>query len=179
MKYIKLFENYDDSLTLIEVLEKLGYTKIKKIADGGSSVIYKTSIPNTIIKVTNSAISANTMQYVMDNLNGHPNFIKTKKILRVVGDVTITDSYYNYNEYVLNSYPLYVMEFEDLDRVKKSDMKNINYVELLDICDMNNITHQDLHKDNLMIRRSDGEVVMIDILDDSLPKQDIETVSIA
>jgi hypothetical protein len=172
MKFLKLFENFDKNMSLIDILNKLGYKNVKKIANGGSSTIYTCSKKGTIIKVTNSFISANTCLWIKNNID-HPNIIKIKKVFKVLGDVTILDSYYNWNEIYLNSYPLYIIETEDLDRLKKSDLSKINHEELLDLCTSLGIKHQDLHVDNLMKRGDD--IVMIDILDDSLPKQNIET----
>lgn len=179
MKYLKLFENFNDKeLSLVDVLNNMGYKKIRKIANGGSSTIYTCSEKGTILKVTNSFISANTCQWIKNNIPNHPNIIKIKNVYKVTGKVTILDSYYNWNEYYLNSYPLYVIESEDLDRLNKNDMKKVNHDELLDLCDFLGIRHQDLHKENLMKRKSDNEIVMIDILDDSLPKQDIKEINI-
>lgn len=179
MLYLKLFEDFiKESYSLVDILHELGYTKVKKIANGGSSVIYTCSLPNTILKVTNNKISANTMQYIQNNLNDNPNFIHVKKVRKITGNLTINDIFYNHNEYYLNSYPLYVMEFEDLEQLSKSEIKNLNYDELYDICDSVGITHQDLHKDNVMKRKSDNKIVMVDVLDDSLPQQNIETVNL-
>ncbi len=179
MKYLKLYEdyeNYSEYLSLKDVLLKLGYKNPKQIANGGSSTIWKTSENNDIIKLSNSSISANTMEYIKNNIDS-TSFIKTKKVYRVVGDVIINDMYYNYNPYELNRYPLYVLEMEYLEQLSKKDLKTIDYNELLDVCYENGIQHQDLHKDNIM-KRKNGEIVLVDVLDDSLPKQDIETINI-
>ncbi len=182
MRYLPLFENYndDETLSLQEVLLRLGYKKPRKIAKGGSSTIWTCSDKDIIIKMTNNKVSANTMMYVKNNIN-HPNFIKIHKIYKVLSDnndLMINDANYNWNPYVLNKYPLYIIETEDLERLSKTDMKNVDYDDLLELCDEHGIHHQDLHKDNLMKRKSDGKIILIDLLDDSLPKQDISTQTI-
>lgn len=185
MKYLPLFESFDEDedetyLSLKDVLVALGYKNPRKIAKGGSSTIWVCSNTDNIIKLTNNYTSANTMQYVKNNID-HPNFINIKKIYKVLSndkDLMINDMNYNWNPYILNKYPLYVIETEDLEQLSKKDIKNLDCDYLLELCEEHGIRHQDLHKDNLMKRKSDNEIVLIDLLDDSLPKQDISTQTI-
>lgn len=181
MKHIlslnEYLEHNIETKSILDILKIVYKTKnIKKIGSGEFGVVF--SIKDLIIKVTGSYISANSMSFIKNN--PHPNIIKVFNVYKLNShnDVVISDSFFNYNEFYLESYPLYIIEMEDLEKISKSEYKNIDFDLLSDITTDLGMYNTDLHYNNIMKRKSDGEIVIIDIMADNLDKQKIDQIYI-
>lgn len=172
MNYLKLFENYNKKeIQWIEALDLLGYEINDVLGFGEMGIVYSLENRNDIVvKITTSQIEANTALYVK-KLN-HKNIVDIKNVYRLKSDeYLISDSRTNWIPLNLEKYKLYVIEIENLEEVGNWDNEKIENAN--NFLKKNNINNEDFHQEQVMYKN--GEPVIIDIYDSTLPQKEIET----
>ena len=169
MKYFKLYENYDKEITWLESAKMAGYEIDRQLGEGSMSIVFSLKDSDSVLKITNSRITANTAKFLQNNID-HPNVTKILDVKHIkASEYSIVDDRTNW--YPIDD--LYLILIGDLDQEGDYNEDIVN--KTLEYLEEKGVHNDDFHKDNIMYNKM-GEPVIIDIMDGSLEPQKIEKI---